>query len=47
MRLLSETIEDCRVLSLIRKYLKSGVMINSVGHESEKGYQQGGTLSLT
>jgi retron-type reverse transcriptase len=27
MRLLSETIEDKRVLSLIRKYLQSGIMI--------------------
>jgi group II intron reverse transcriptase/maturase len=45
MRLLSETIEDSRVLSLIRKYLKSGVMINGVVQETEGGCPQGGNLS--
>lgn len=45
MRLLSRTIKDGRVLSLIRKYLKSGVMISGVKVESEKGCPQGGNLS--
>lgn len=45
MRLLSETIEDNRVLSLIRKYLQSGIMINGVVQESEAGVPQGGNLS--
>ena len=45
MRLLSETIEDRRVLSLIRKYLQSGIMLNGVVHESEAGVPQGGNLS--
>jgi len=45
MRLLSETIKDGRVLSLIRKYLKSGVMINGVVVETEEGTPQGGNLS--
>lgn len=45
MRLLSETIKDNRVLSLIRKYLQSGVMINGVVIETEKGTPQGGNLS--
>ncbi|MBP2645965.1 MAG: Reverse transcriptase/maturase family protein [Firmicutes bacterium] len=45
MRLLSETIEDSRVLSLIRKYLKSGAMINGVVQETEEGCPQGGNLS--
>jgi group II intron reverse transcriptase/maturase len=45
MRLLSETIKDGRVLSLIRKYLQSGVMINGVVMESEEGTPQGGNLS--
>lgn len=45
MRLLSETIDDSRVLSLIRKYLKSGVMINGVVQETEEGCPQGGNLS--
>jgi len=45
MRLLSETIKDGRVLSLIRKYLRSGVMINGVVMETEEGTPQGGNLS--
>lgn len=45
MRLLSETIKDSRVLSLIRKYLKSGIMIDGVVQETEEGCPQGGNLS--
>ena len=45
MRLLSATIKDSRVLSLIGKYLKSGVMINGVIEETEEGCPQGGNLS--
>ena len=45
MRLLSETIKDGRVLSLIRKYLQSGVMINGVVMATEEGTPQGGNLS--
>ena len=37
MQLLSETIKDPKVLSLIRKYLQYGVMINGVIMETEKG----------
>ena len=44
-RLLSETIKDSRVLSLIRKYLQSGVMVNGVVIETEEGTPQGGNLS--
>jgi group II intron reverse transcriptase/maturase len=45
MRLLSETIKDGRLLSLIRKYLRSGVMINGTVEETEIGCPQGGNLS--
>lgn len=45
MRILSKTIKDGRVLSLIRKYLQSGVMINGVVIETEEGTPQGGNLS--
>lgn len=45
MRLLSDSIEDGRVLSLIRKYLQSGVMINGVVQDTEEGCPQGGNLS--
>lgn len=45
MRILSRTIKDGRVLSLIRKYLQSGVMINGVVMETEEGTPQGGNLS--
>ena len=42
MRLLSETIKDSRVLSLIRKYLQSGVMINGFVMGTKEGTPQGG-----
>jgi len=45
MRLLSETIKDSGVLSLIRKYLQSGVMVKGVVMETEEGTPQGGNLS--
>jgi group II intron reverse transcriptase/maturase len=45
MRIISETIKDGRVLSLIRKYLQSGVMINGVVIETEEGTPQGGNIS--
>jgi RNA-directed DNA polymerase len=45
MRLLSEKIKDGRVLSLLRKYLQSGVMINGVVMDTEEGTPQGGNIS--
>lgn len=42
---LAKTITDKRLLKLIRKYLKSGVMINGVVSDSERGTPQGGPLS--
>lgn len=41
MRLVFEEVRDARVVSLIRKYLKSGVMINGVVMETEEGTPQG------
>ena len=45
LRLLSFTIKDGRVISLIHKYLKAGVMVNGVVQESSVGTPQGGPLS--
>ena len=45
MRLLSATIQDSRVLSLIRKYLRSGVTVNGTVEETDIGCPQGGNLS--
>ena len=45
LRLLSFTIKDGRVISLIHKYLKAGVMVNGVVQESNVGTPQGGPLS--
>jgi len=45
LRLLSEKKVDDSVLSLIRKYLRSGVMINGVVMTTEEGTPQGGNLS--
>lgn len=45
MRTLSKRIQDRTVLSLIRKYLQSGIMIQGVVLKSEEGTPQGGPLS--
>lgn len=45
IRLLSNDIKDSRVISLIRRYLQSGIMINGVVMDTEKGTPQGGPLS--
>ena len=45
MRLLSKTIEDGDVISLIRKFLVSGVMVNGKYEETTVGCPQGGNLS--
>ncbi|WOV84810.1 group II intron reverse transcriptase/maturase [Sporosarcina jeotgali] len=42
---LAKRIKDKRLLKLIRKYLKSGIMINGVVTNSEEGTPQGGPLS--
>lgn len=43
--LVYKEIKDIRVISLIRKYLQAGVMINGVVNSTEKGVPQGGNLS--
>jgi len=45
IRRLSQTVKDSRVISLVRKYLISGVMIGGVVTETQKGTPQGGNLS--
>lgn len=45
MHLVSRKIEDKRVLKLIRKYLKSGIMLKGMQVKSEEGAPQGGPLS--
>ncbi len=45
MNLLHRKIQDMRVLRLIKKYLRSGVMENGVIRETEEGSPQGGPLS--
>jgi group II intron reverse transcriptase/maturase len=45
IRLIWQTVKDGRVISLIRKYLNSGVMTNGVVLETEQGTPQGGNLS--
>lgn len=42
---LEKKIQDKRLLSLIRKYLKSGILINGFSVTSEEGTPQGGPLS--
>lgn len=45
MRIISNTINDGDVISLIRKYLVSGVMVNGNYEETPVGTPQGGNLS--
>ena len=45
IEILSRTIKDGRVVSLIRKYLRSGVMNKGLFEVSEEGTPQGGPLS--
>ena len=47
MERLSRKVKDRRVLSLIRKYLESGIMIEGLRVSSEEGTPQGGPLSIT
>lgn len=45
MNILKERIKDARVLKLIRSYLRAGMMIEGVVHDSPEGTPQGGPLS--
>lgn len=45
MTRIGETIRDKRVLKLIGRYLRSGVMVNGVVMDSNEGTPQGGPLS--
>ena len=45
MNMLRQDIKDKRVIDLIKKYLKSGVMENGIVMKTEEGSPQGGNLS--
>ncbi|MBX3733290.1 MAG: group II intron reverse transcriptase/maturase [Verrucomicrobiae bacterium] len=45
MNRIGQTVRDKRVLGLIGRYLRAGVMINGVVQDSEEGTPQGGPLS--
>jgi len=45
IQLLSETIKDGRVISLIHKFLRAGVMMGGLFEDSPQGVPQGGPLS--
>lgn len=45
LNLLRQTIKDGRVIKLIKKYLKSGIMADGVVVRTEQGTPQGGPLS--
>lgn len=45
MNIISRTVSDGDVISLIRKFLVSGVMINGKREDSSIGTPQGGNLS--
>ncbi|MDD2491211.1 MAG: group II intron reverse transcriptase/maturase, partial [Bacteroidales bacterium] len=43
--LIYKEVKDIRVISLIRKYLQAGVMVNGVVNKTTEGVPQGGNLS--
>jgi len=45
VQVLSETIKDGRVISLIHRFLRAGIMADGVFEESPEGVPQGGPLS--
>ena len=45
MEILSRTIDDSRVISLIHKYLNAGVVVGHKFEITEQGVPQGGPLS--
>jgi len=45
MEMVKAEVSDERVISLMRKYLKSGVMVEGLYHPTEEGTPQGGNLS--
>ena len=45
IEVLSRTIKDGRVISLIHKYLNAGVLVNGMFEKTEIGMPQGGPLS--
>jgi RNA-directed DNA polymerase len=45
IQILSETIKDGRVISLIHKFLRAGIMVDGMFEKSPKGVPQGGPLS--
>lgn len=45
VQILSETIKDGRVISLIHRFLRAGVMVGGVFEDSPDGVPQGGPLS--
>ena len=45
IQILSETIKDGRVISLIHKFLRAGIMVGGLFEDSPEGVPQGGPLS--
>lgn len=45
LNLLKQQVKDERVIQMVKRYLKSGVMENGVVMETEEGSPQGGNLS--
>ena len=45
IQILSNTIKDGRVISLIHRFLRAGIMVDGLSEESPEGVPQGGPLS--
>jgi len=46
IEILSRTVKDGRVISLVHKYLNAGVVVDHKFERTESGVPQGGPLSL-
>jgi len=46
LRFVEHRVGDPRIISLIRRWLKAGIMEDGQIHESEEGTQQGGSISV-
>ncbi|GHV88244.1 hypothetical protein AGMMS50267_06040 [Spirochaetia bacterium] len=45
IKMVRETVKDEGVITMIKKFLKSGVMVNGLVSQTEQGTPQGGNLS--
>jgi retron-type reverse transcriptase len=45
IKMVGETVKDEGIITLIKKFLKSGVMVDGLVRQNEQGTSQGGNLT--